>query len=245
MKILLVNDDGVAAPGLLAMRSALLGAGHEVCVVAPDSERSASSHAITFLRPIRARERHDESGDIFAIDGTPTDCTRFGLREAFPQAQFVVSGINPGANVGRDTLYSGTVAAAMEAAMYGVPAMAVSVDWAPTQTYDAACVWAVKMLEHFRAHPLPGGQMCNLNVPNVPPEQIRGLRLAELDDTSNVSEFEKFTTERTGNWYFTGVREQRVPAPGSDRALLDEGYASATYLSWRLSVDAPPDALPL
>jgi 5'-nucleotidase len=132
----------------------------------------------------------------------------------------------------------------MEAAMTGVPAMAVSVDWASEIDYGPACALALLMLRHFEEHPMPTGVLCNLNVPMLPLERIGGPRLALLDPTSNVSGFERFGSERAGDWYFTGVRERRQASPGSDRALLDEGFATVTYLSWRLSVDAPPFALP-
>ena len=143
MKILISNDDGILAPGIAALVKAFAGAGHEVFVCAPDSQRSAASHSLTIGRKLTAREiTMDGAARAYAISGTPADCVKLGLTVLCPGAEAVVSGVNHGLNVGTDVLYSGTVAAAMEGAICGRPAMAVS------QTdrrvgYDTAAALAV------------------------------------------------------------------------------------------------------
>lgn len=246
MNILLCNDDGIRAPGIIAMREALCGRGHEVSVVAPDGERSASGHAITWQRPFRVRKTEILPGIFgWAVDGTPADCARIGIMEVFPQADFVVSGINLGANTGIDTLYSGTVAAALEGVLLGIPAMAVSVGWAEEPDYPAAAGIAADMLEHLAMHPMPEGMLCNLNVPPNPPAgQVRGVRLAPLNGNSLFAGFKRISGEAADTWYATRSHTRPEPAPGSDWALLAEGYATVTYLGWSLAAESPGNPLP-
>ncbi len=244
MDILLTNDDGITAPGILAMREALLRSGHRVCVVAPDGERSASSQAITIKRPLHAANVKLGEDAAYAVDGTPADCSKLGLLRFFPKADFVVSGINNGANVGKDTLYSGTVAAAMEAAMLGFPALAVSVDFSREPEYGFAAKLAVRMLAYLGENPMPKGTMCSLNLPALSGGGLpKGIRFAHLDDGSVLSDYEECHRRREGSWYFAGLREKYEADEGSDRALLNEGYAAVTYLHWSLEAPAPRDTL--
>lgn len=236
MNILLTNDDGVLAEGIAVMFRALREAGHRVVMVAPHEERSASGHGITWKNPLKVRKLTIENELVYALEGTPADCTRFGLLEVMPEADIVVSGINFGANTGIDTLYSGTVSAAMEAVLLGKPALAVSRDFThDNQHFDTAARMALRVLEGLAHNPMPTGCMYNLNVPALPFDQVKGLRAATLNPGSVVGGYEWYDNELSGKWYFPLLGKKDTPAPGSDRALLNEGYATATYLSWNMS----------
>jgi 5'-nucleotidase len=174
MKILLSNDDGCMAPGLLCLRDELRSR-HEVTVVAPDRNRSGASNSLTLMHPLRVQRHAD--GTI-CVDGTPTDCVHLALAGLLDeQPDMVVSGINAGANLGDDTLYSGTVAAAMEGRHLGYSAIAVSnVSIAP-QHYETAAKVALRLIEQLEAAPLPGDTILNVNVPDVPFHELRGYEV--------------------------------------------------------------------
>src|SRR3954463_2961605 len=182
MKVLLTNDDGIQAVGLNAMRRALLGVpGVELAVIAPDSNRSATARSITTREPLWVDEVEFEDGTSgFATDGTPVDCVRFaalGLVEFQPE--LIVSGINHGSNLGDDITYSGTVAAALEGVVRGVPAIAVSqqsasreMDFRLGREFDfgPAANFIPRVVDRLDEVPLPTGTLLNVNVPGVPPE---------------------------------------------------------------------------
>ena len=163
MKILLTNDDGYGAPGIEALRIALQAAGHEVTVVAPSEQRSGAGHSVTLRRELRAKPQPHG----YALDGTPADCAKIGLRFLAPGCDMVVSGINLGANLGVDTNYSGTAAAAREAAIQGVPALASSCWGKAFQDADYLAELTVRCAEALWERPLPEGTFLNLNLPNA------------------------------------------------------------------------------
>ena len=178
MKILISNDDGIFAPGIAVLVSAFSAAGYEVVVCAPDSQRSAASHSLTISRPVTVKEvEFDGAKKAYAIGGTPADCVKLGLTVLCPEAEAVVSGINKGYNVGTDILYSGTVAAAMEGAFCGRPALAVS-QAQERGDYQAAALLAVEMFERMMRRPLPPFSVLNLNYP--PCDGIRGVAAAQM-----------------------------------------------------------------
>ena len=147
MKILIANDDGIFAPGIAALVRAFSAAGHEVIVCAPDGQRSAASHSISIAKPVDVKEIEFQGAvKAYAIGGTPADCVKLGLTVLCPQAEAVVSGINKGYNVGTDILYSGTVAAAMEGAICGRPALAIS-QMEKREDYTKAAELAEEMFE--------------------------------------------------------------------------------------------------
>lgn len=243
MNILLVNDDGILAPGIRALGEVFRAAGHRVFVCAPDRERSAASHSGTFNRALHARPVEFPGAErAWAADGTPSDCASLGLflaRDAGVDA--VISGINRGMNQGGACIYSGTVGAAMEAAMCGTQALAVSLCVAHThgedrEDYAPAARAALRVAEWMRARPLPRGAIYNLNVPTLPYEQIKGIaagRLAEvfLDDPD-------FARDGDGGWLYCGTPRQ-IDLAGTDVGLTRAGYASLTKLTWdfRLNED--------
>ncbi|WP_412498332.1 5'/3'-nucleotidase SurE [Shewanella indica] len=177
MKILVSNDDGVTAPGIRALSEAL-SAVAEVLTVAPDRNCSGASNSLTLTNPLRINKL--ENGYI-SVNGTPTDCVHLAIRELYEgEPDMVVSGINAGANMGDDTLYSGTVAAAMEGRFLGLPAVAVSLVGREFTHYDTAAAYAVKIIMGLKKHPIASDQILNINVPDLPLDEIKGIRVTRL-----------------------------------------------------------------
>ncbi|OXR99578.1 5'/3'-nucleotidase SurE [Shewanella algae] len=177
MKILVSNDDGVTAPGIRALSEAL-SAVAEVLTVAPDRNCSGASNSLTLTNPLRINKL--DNGYI-SVNGTPTDCVHLAIRELYEgEPDMVVSGINAGANMGDDTLYSGTVAAAMEGRFLGLPAVAVSLVGRELTHYDSAAAYAVKIIMGLKKHPIASDQILNINVPDLPLEEIKGIRVTRL-----------------------------------------------------------------
>ena len=211
MRVLLSNDDGVHAPGLEALAAAF--AGDEVWVVAPDREQSASSHAISLHRPLRL---HELGPRVYAVDGTPTDAVYMGLNLVLRarRPDVVVSGVNHGPNLGNDVLYSGTVAAAMEAALLGVNAIAVSLAAPPPHDFGEAARFAAALARRVVASPPPAPLLLNVNVPAGP---IRGYRLARLGRRTYGSEVVEKVDPRGRNYYWIGGGDAHYEdIPGSD-----------------------------
>jgi 5'-nucleotidase len=230
--VLLSNDDGYASPGIRAVREALTAAGAEVVLVAPETEQSASSHALSLHRPLRLRAAAD---GVFALDGTPADCVYVALHAGgriLPRRpDLVVSGINHGMNLGQDAFYSGTIAAAREGALRGIPALAVSahplLDLLPVAHLAARLALAMPREPRARA------PLFNLNVPPGWNGALRATRLgARIYE--EVVDFRIDPRQREYLWLGgPGVRHERDP--GSDTDAYDEGVASITALLLDLS----------
>ena len=177
MKILTSNDDGVDAPGIKALAQAMRELG-DVHVIAPDRNRSGASNSLTISRPIRYKTL--DNGWI-SVMGTPTDCTHLGLTGAFEEKpDIVVSGINAGANLADDVWYSGTVAAAMEARLMGYQSIAFSLDGEEFVHYQTAAYVAKKLVEKITKDPLPMATLLNVNVPDVPVDELNGFEITRL-----------------------------------------------------------------
>lgn len=229
MKILLSNDDGYLAPGIKALAQSLSTLG-EVCVVAPDRDRSGASNSLTLDRPLRVTEVGHNS---YCVDGTPTDCVHLavtGLLDYEPD--IVVSGVNAGANMGDDTLYSGTVAAAMEGRFLGLPAIAVSlVGKYPYQHFDTACHVVVTLLKQLNLNELPASTILNVNVPDVPRESLLGMRVTRLGQRHRAEPVVKTTDPRGRAVYWVGpAGPEQDAGPGTDFHALNECYVSLTPL---------------
>ncbi|MEE9605410.1 MAG: 5'/3'-nucleotidase SurE, partial [Candidatus Scalindua sp.] len=170
MKILLTNDDGIYSPGILALKQAMKPLG-SVTVVAPDVQKSGVGHAITFSHPLRVRDVYLDSEFVgYGIDGSPADCVKLGVREIMKEKpELLIAGINIGANVGINVLYSGTVAAAIEGAILDVPSIAFSleVSESPSDIQGAAAI-AKDMVSHIVKKKLPKGTLLNINIPLIP-----------------------------------------------------------------------------
>ncbi|ACM21678.1 nucleoside-3'/5'-monophosphate phosphatase and short-chain exopolyphosphatase SurE [Geotalea daltonii FRC-32] len=229
MKILLTNDDGVRAPGLNALAEAMTVLG-QVFVIAPDREQSAVGHALTLHHPLRANKIGE---NIFAVDGTPTDCVNLGIHSLLSfKPDIVVSGINRGANLGDDVTYSGTVSAAMEATLMGIPAIAVSlVTSAEGTNYAAAAQFAVKLAATVREKGLPADTFLNVNVPDLPRERIRPPLVTTQGKRSYEGTIVDKVDPRGRNYYWIGTVDLNFKdIDGSDYHAVSRGHVSVTPL---------------
>lgn len=232
MNVLLTNDDGINAPGLWVLFNKLQTA-HQVTVIAPDRERSAVSHAITLHQPLRAALiRVHGSAQGYAVNGTPADCVKLGLSEILEtMPDFVISGINPGANVGVNINYSGTVAAAKEAALNGIKAIAVSTRDRKGRFYADAADFALQLMEKVAQKELPGGTFLNVNMPDVPVEEAAGIQIGPQNLELYRDQFEKRTDPRARTYYWQGCDPLNMAAPSkvdSDSAILSQNGISVT-----------------
>ena len=248
MHLLLVNDDGIHAPGIRALCDAALAAGHKVSICAPDRERSAASHAITLGSPITAKKIDYPGAEVaYAASGTPADCARLGLY-LVPGVDAVLSGINNGSNMSGACIYSGTVAAATEASMSGTPALATSIcayGLQNAEDFAAAAKVSVKVVEWMMNYPLPRGCIYNLNVPALPYEEIKGIRAAVVGASylDSPAYTEEEVDGETLYRYTHGVDFAVNMDPDCDILLTGAGYASLSKLTWNLQMQAEaPDA---
>jgi 5'-nucleotidase len=227
VRVLRSNDDGVHSAGLAALAAAFEG--DEVWIVAPDREQSASSHAISLHRPLRLQEL---GARRFAVDGTPTDAVYMGLNHVLKGARpdVVVSGVNHGPNLANDVLYSGTVAAAMEAALLGVHAIAVSLACAPPHDFGEAARFAVALARRVVANPPAAPLLLNVN---VPPGPVRGYRFVRLGRRTYGNEVVEKTDPRGRKYYWIGGEggATNEDIPGSDcNVAMKDRLVSVTPL---------------
>ena len=206
MKIFLTNDDGIHARGLWALYRRFHEA-HSVSVVAPDRERSAVSHGITLHAPLRTSRITVNGGwEGYGIDGKPADCIKMGLTMLLKERpDVVVAGINPGANVGIAINYSGTVAAAREAALFGLPAIAVSINGYDIEDYDGAAAFTERLARRILETPPPFGTILNVNLPNIPMERVRGVKITRQGiDRLSREYYEKRVDPRNRAYHWLG-----------------------------------------
>lgn len=243
MKILISNDDGIFAPGIRALVDVFAAAGHEVYVCAPDSQRSAASHSLSIGRAFPVEEAaFDGAARAWAIGGTPADCVKLGLTVLCPQAEAVISGINKGYNVGTDILYSGTVAAAMEGAFCGRPAMAVSQPHA-REDYAKAAALALRAFDAMMEKPLPPLSMLNLNYPDC--DDVRGVVTASMGQL-HYDEVYTPSVDAQGRTCYTLMGVVRTDLPQSDDyEKLTRGYATLTVLHYNMTDDAAASTIKL
>jgi 5'-nucleotidase len=235
--ILITNDDGILAPGLAALHASLSKMGPCV-VVAPDAERSAVGHAITMAMPLRVLKVM-RAGKLFgyAVSGTPADCVKMAFSaHLIPRPTLVVSGINLGPNVGTNVLYSGTVSAATEAAMLGVPSIAVSLDAFVQADFRPAGLWARRVAAQVIKRGLPPNTLLNVNVPNLPTARIKGSRITR----QGSFRFEDKLVKRLdphGKDYFwlAGSREIRSKSDEFDDRALEAGFVSITPVDYDMT----------
>jgi len=229
-RILISNDDGIASPGLEVLERIARDLCGDVWVVAPEQEQSGASHSLTTRRPLRIRE---VASRRYAVDGTPTDCVLIAvkrlLRDWLPD--LVLSGINAGSNVGEDLTYSGTVAAAMEATLLGIPAMALSQDYRggqdiPWQTGEAFAPDVIRRLSHL---PWPASTLFNINFPAVPPEAVAGFAVTSQGKRAIADNLTEGIDPRGRAYYWIGpVRDGGAAEPGTDVAALADNRVSIT-----------------
>ncbi|MFD0740422.1 5'/3'-nucleotidase SurE [Lysobacter koreensis] len=229
MRVLVSNDDGVDAPGIRVLAQGLRDAGHEVLVVAPDRDRSGASNSLTLDMPVRVVQQGEATWRVY---GTPTDCVHVaitGMLEAEPD--IVVSGINNTANLGDDVIYSGTVAAAMEGRFLGLPAVAVSLATADHagRHYETAARAAVEIIARLRTDPLPADTILNVNVPDLPWDEIAGFEVSRLGNRHRAEACIPQKDPRGRQWWWIGAagREQDA-GPGTDFHAVKSGHISIT-----------------
>ena len=233
MKILLCNDDGIHAEGLWALHKRLTGR-HTVIVIAPDRERTAASHAITLHSPIRIdRISINGRGRAYAVSGTPADCIKLAVTEILDgRPDLVISGINPGANIGVDINYSGTFAAAREAAFYGIPALAVSIAGKTPSFYEDAAGFTEKFSEKILEKGLPKAMLLNINIPDLPTKQVRGVRFCRQHTGLLSGGIEKRVDPRNRAYYWYGNNAPLVDDdPDLDAVALFNNYTSITPIT--------------
>ncbi len=238
--ILVTNDDGIYAEGLRYLRKALAHLG-QIAVVAPVAEQSAVGHSITLYDPIKVHEiRFNGETYGFGISGTPADSVKLALYALLPRRpDLVVSGINNGANLGINVLYSGTVSAATEAAILGVPAMAVSLAQKKDPPYDWALPHVLSIARWSLHQKLPKGVALNVNIPALPPEKIRGVKITR----QALSPFKETVEPREdprGNKYYwlSGQSEEIDTSDDIDVIAVAQGYVSVTPLFYDLTAHA-------
>jgi 5'-nucleotidase len=231
MRVLVSNDDGVDAAGIKMLAEELRNAGHEVTVVAPDRDRSGASNSLTLDQPVRLR-RIDHY--TCAVAGTPTDCVHLALTGMLEfEPDIVVSGINNAANLGDDVIYSGTVSAAMEGRHLGLPSVAVSL---VTHKHEAknfvtAARAAVEIVSRLIADPLPADTILNVNVPDLPWEQIRGFEVTRLGNRHRAEACVPATDPRGTTVYWIGpAGSEQDAGPGTDFHAVANNYVSVTPL---------------
>lgn len=235
MRVLVSNDDGIESPGIQAL-SAALSSFAEVWVVAPDREQSAASHAISLHRPLRMAQVRERQ---FAVDGTPTDCIYLALNHVMKACRpdMVVSGINKGANLADDVTYSGTVAAAMEGALFGIPAIAFSLASRSRKwDFSHAAGFAAKLVQSVAARPLPHGALLNVNFPEGP---VKGFSWTRLGKRAYGQVVAERLDPRGRPYYWIGGGElDHEDIPGSDcNAVHDDHRVSITPLHLDLTHD--------
>jgi len=240
-EILITNDDGIYAPGIQELRKALAELG-PVAVVAPDAERSAFGHAITMAKPLRASSVVREGVDYgTAVSGTPADCVKLAVHTLLPRyPRLVVSGINHGPNTGTNVLYSGTVSAAREGTIFNIPSLAVSLrSYKRDNDFSTAAAYARYFSRLILERGLPEGVMLNLNVPDLPAPEIKGIRLTRLARYRYRDSYEVREDPRGRTYYWLTGEDAEVlnPAPDVDAVAVDEGYVSVTPLNYNLTCE--------
>jgi 5'-nucleotidase len=236
VKILVSNDDGYFAPGITLLAEALRQLG-EVTVVAPERDRSGASNSLTLDRPLTVRRA---ANGYFSVNGTPTDCVHIaitGLLDFTPDV--VVSGVNLGANMGDDTIYSGTVAAAVEGYLLGIPSVAVSLTSKAGAHFESAIAIALQMVERLRRRPFGEPVLLNVNVPDIPAAELRGVEITRLGKRHKAEPVVKLQTPRGETAYWIGQAGGAADAgPGTDFHAVEGGRVSVTPLRMDLTHSA-------
>ncbi|HZS83986.1 MAG TPA: 5'/3'-nucleotidase SurE [Stellaceae bacterium] len=229
-RILISNDDGINAPGLRLLEKVARQLCPDVWVVAPEQEQSGASHSLTLRRPLRIRKIRPRR---FAVDGTPTDCVLLAIKSIMrgKPPTLVLSGINAGGNFGEDITYSGTVAAAMEATLLEVPAVALSQHYDRNNgiKWEAAMRYAPELLRRLTAAPWPRNTLVNVNFPDVPPDRVKGIEVTRQGRRIIGDNLTERVDPRGVPYYWIGPMRDDFPnEPGTDIAAVRRGAVSVT-----------------
>jgi 5'-nucleotidase len=226
MKILISNDDGYFAPGLNIL-AAHLAKIAEITVVAPERNRSGASNSLTLDRPLSVKKA---SNGFFYVNGTPTDCVHIaltGLMDTMPD--MVISGINDGANMGDDTIYSGTVAAAMEGFLLDIPSIAVSMSQHNATHFESAARVVVDLVQHYQQHGFPSPMLLNINVPDLPFDQLNRSMVTRLGKRHKAEPVIQLKTPRNETVYWVGAAgKPNDGGKGTDFYAVDNHFVSIT-----------------
>jgi len=243
LTIVLTNDDGIEAPGILALAEALRPLG-QVTVAAPRHPQSGTSHAVTSTRPITVRESERGGQRWIAIDAVPATCVRLAVEQLLPaKPDLIISGINMGENLGTVTFYSATVAAAREAAFLGVPAIAVNLAASKEMDYGPAAAVVATIVRAIGRDGIAPMTFLNVNVPAVPREELRGIRLTRQDMRAPVDHFKKTVTPDGAIEFWPRWEHLEPNAPGTDIWAVRNGYVSVSVFGFDQSASVPPAAL--
>lgn len=235
MNILITNDDGIEARGIEVI-SRKLEQFHSILVVAPDIQRSASSHSITLTKPIMLKEEKIQGvkGKCYSVSGTPVDCTKIAVTTiSSEKIDIVVSGINDGFNLGTDVLYSGTVSAAIEGAINNIPAIAISCDGS-NESYEVASEYVKNILDKIENINL-GNTVLNINIPSVPMEEVKGIKVCAIGDRSYNNVYVEVGKEEEKSIYKITGSPQPPKENDTDVAFIKEGYVTITPLHYDLT----------
>ena len=234
MNILLSNDDGIRSEGLKTLYDALCEFGN-VVVVAPDRERSAVGRALTLHRPIRCEKVAE---NWYAVDGTPTSCVYIGVHAVMngKRPDMIVGGINRGPNLGEDITYSGTVSIAMEGALLGIPSIAFSLAAFKDFQWESAAKWAKKVVKTVMKEGLPEGCCLNVNIPNLPYERIKGIKVTRQGKKAYSEKVEERKDPWGRSYFWIGGEEPNWKAePGTDCWAIKNGFVSITPIQLDLT----------
>lgn len=237
MKILLTNDDGIHASGILALYETLIKTA-EVWVVAPENEQSAVGHAITISDPLRVKKVQKDGKFLgYAVNGTPADCVKIGISQIVPQRpDLVISGINQGLNAGDCIIYSGTVSAATEGTIMGIPSIAVSLDTYTNHDFSTAARFTAHLAGLISHKGLPRGVLLNVNIPAVESSRIKGVAITRQGRFTFRDGFEKREDPRGRTYYWLGYEELSIEEDGdTDLAAVRQNKISITPLQHDLT----------
>ena len=236
-RVLICNDDGINAPGLKLLEKVIRPLVREVWVVAPETEQSGAGHSLTLTRPLRLRK---VSGRRFAVNGTPTDCVMLGLNKVLKEQppDLVLSGINQGGNLGEDATYSGTIGAAMEATLFGFPAIAFSLvtDDKRVGRWATAEHWVGSVLDKLAGHSWPANVLINVNFPDVPARSVTGIEITRLVQRRIFDNLTEGVDPRGNPYFWIGSqRTEDSSRRGTDLFAVKRGAISITPLSLDLT----------
>ncbi|HOQ63716.1 MAG TPA: 5'/3'-nucleotidase SurE [Clostridia bacterium] len=233
MHLLITNDDGIQAQGILTLARVAVKAGHTVMIVAPATQQSATGHRLTINESLMVQTRSiDPDFESFAINGTPVDCVRIGRKLSDRPFDFCLSGINDGLNVGTDLFYSGTAAAAREAAMLYLPSMAISIEsHADEDMLVHLAEQALMIMDYIIKRPMPRLTFCNLNAPCLPPGKVKPAKITPISESYWLDEYVERVNPR-GQRYFwleNGVLKEEAEA-GTDAVMIQQGHLTVSFV---------------
>ena len=246
-KILITNDDGIFSSGINALSDVMSEIG-EVTIVAPNNEQSAKSHALTLQNPIKFKSVSLKNGfQGWSVQGTPVDCAKIALKSILNyKPDLIISGINQGANLGRNLIYSGTVSAAYEGAILGIPSVAISLDSFKNDNFKCSKFVARSIAKYVLKHNPPKGTMLNVNVPNIDIDSLKGYLITQQGNQYFVDDFEKRDNPRNETYYW--MKGRIIDEDSSidfDGRAISEGYVSITPIHFNLTNSSYLDELKL